>query len=288
MADLLNLTVNDTGFLGLPSGTTEQRPGSPQTGYVRFNTTFGITEYYNGTYWIDPTTGKISEGSIITTNLLLNLDAGKSNSYRGGNVWYDRSSQCAHGIFVNGPTYNPTDSSGGAVTFDGTNDYVRISLLRTQPTTQITCEAWINPTEPISTGTVRGGVISATNTMYLGIFNSADGGSTHSLHWANTTDSSRPSSQAEGNIPNNAWTYIAGTWDGSTSRAYVNGTQVWSAAQTGTIASATYVVGTYGSGLTDGMHNFQGKIAIARMYSIGLSGAQILQNYNAQKYRFGR
>ena len=75
MANLLNLTVNDTGFLGLPSGTTDQRPGSPLTGYIRFNTTFGVTEYYNGTYWIDPTTGKISEGSIIITNLLLNLDA---------------------------------------------------------------------------------------------------------------------------------------------------------------------------------------------------------------------
>jgi hypothetical protein len=287
MANLINLTINDTGFLGLPSGTTDQRPGSPITGYVRFNTSFGVTEYYNGTFWIDPTTGKISEGSIITTNLLLHLDSGKSRSYRGGNIWYDISSQCAHGIFVNGPIYSPTETSGGAVTFDGTNDYIRISKFNTLPTSQITCEAWINPTEPVSTGTVRGGVISATNTMYLGLFNSADGGSTHSLHWANTTNSSRPSS-ADGNIPNNVWSHIVGTWDGSTSRAYVNGIEVWSLAQTGTIDAATYVVGTYGSGLVDGLHNFQGQIAIARIYSIGLSGAQVLQNYNTQKYRFGR
>jgi len=286
MANLLNLTINDTGYLGLPSGTTEQRPVSPQSGYVRFNSTLGIVEYYNGSYWIDQTTGKISENSIITQNLVLHLDAGKSTSYRGGNIWYDTSPQSAHGIFVNGPTNAPTDSSGGAVTFDGTDDYVRISTFNTLPTTQITCEAWIRPTRGISTGTVRGGVISATNTMYLGIFNSADGGSTHSLHWANTTDSSRPAS-ADGNIPNNVWSYIAGTWDGTTSRAYVNGVSVWSSSQTGTIASATYVVGTYGSGLVDGLHNFQGKIAIARMYSANLSSSQILQNYNAQKYRFG-
>jgi hypothetical protein len=287
MANLINLTINDTGFLGLPSGTTDQRPGSPVTGYIRFNTSFGVTEYYNGSYWINPTTGKISEGNIITTNLLLHLDSGKSTSYRGGNIWYDISSQCAHGIFVNGPTYSPTENSGGTVVFDGTNDYIRISKFNTLPTSQITCEAWINPTEPVSTGTVRGGVISATNTMYLGLFNSADGGSTHSLHWANTTNSSRPYS-ADGNIPNNVWSHIVGTWDGSTSRAYVNGNQVWSSAQTGTIDAATYVVGTYGSGLVDGTHNFQGQIAIARMYSIGLSGVQVLQNYNAQKYRFGR
>jgi hypothetical protein len=286
MANLTNLTINDTGFIQLPSGTTTQRPASPATGYIRFNTTLGIIEYYNGTYWLDHTTGKIAENTIVTANLLLHLDSSKTTSYRGGNIWYDISSQCAHGIFVNGPTYSPTENSGGAVSFDGTNDYIRISTLNTLPTTQITMEGWIKPTRTVSTGTLRGGVVSATNTTYLGIFNSADGGSTHSLHWANTTDSSRPYS-AVGNIPNNVWSHIVGTWDGSTSRAYVNGTEVWSAAQTGTIAAATYVVGTYGSGLTDGLHNFQGQIAIARMYSIGLSGAQVLQNYNAQKYRFG-
>jgi len=286
MANLLNITINDTGFMGLPSGTTDQRPASPLTGYLRFNTTLGIVEYYNGTYWIDQTTGRIAEGSIVTSNLIMHLDSNNPISYRGGNIWYDTSPQCAHGIFTNGPTPTSADTSGRTVTFDGTNDYVRIAPLTIMPTSQITMEAWIKPTRTVSTGTVRGGVVSATNTTYLGIFNSVDGGSTHSLHWANTTDSSRPYSY-DGNIPNNVWSHIAGTWDGSTSRAYVNGSQVWSAAQTGTIASATYVVGTYGSGLTDGLHNFQGQISISRMYNIGLSGAQVLQNYNAQKYRFG-
>jgi len=286
MANLLNLTINDTGFIGLPSGTTEQRPSSPVTGYLRFNTTLSIIEYYNGSYWIDQTTGRIAEGSIITSNLIMHLDSNNPISYRGGNVWYDISPQSAHGILTNGPTHTLSDGSGRTVTFDGTNDYVRIAPLTIMPTTQITMEAWIKPTEPVSTGTVRGGVISATNTTYLGIFNSVDGGSTHSLHWANTTDSSRPYSY-DGNIPNNVWSYIAGTWDGSTSRAYINGSSVWSAAQTGTIASATYVVGTYGSGLTDGTHNFQGQIAVARMYNANLTASQILQNYNAQKYRFG-
>ena len=285
MANLLNITINDTGFMGLPSGTTDERPASPLTGYLRFNTTLGIVEYYNGTYWIDQTTGRIAEGSIVTSNLIMHLDSNNPISYRGGNMWYDTSPQCAHGIFVNGPTHTLADASGRTITFDGTNDYVRIAPLTIMPTTQITMEAWIKPTRTVSTGTVRGGVISATNTTYLGIFNSLNG-TTHSLHWANTTDSSRPYS-FDGSIPNNVWTYIAGTWDGVTSRAYINGSSVWSAAQTGTIASATYVVGTYGSGLTDGLHNFQGQIAIARMYSVNLTASQILGNYNAQKYRFG-
>ena len=35
----------------LPRGTTEQRPASPTTGMIRFNTTTGVVEVYNGTAW---------------------------------------------------------------------------------------------------------------------------------------------------------------------------------------------------------------------------------------------
>lgn len=40
-----------TGGMFLPSGTTAQRPASPATGMMRFNTTTGLVEVYNGTSW---------------------------------------------------------------------------------------------------------------------------------------------------------------------------------------------------------------------------------------------
>jgi hypothetical protein len=52
MATLKNTTINDTGFITLPSGTTAQRPSSPTTGMLRFNTTLGYAEVYNGSIWI--------------------------------------------------------------------------------------------------------------------------------------------------------------------------------------------------------------------------------------------
>ena len=39
-----------TDFISIPAGTTAQRPVSPQSGYVRYNTTTLQVEYYNGTY----------------------------------------------------------------------------------------------------------------------------------------------------------------------------------------------------------------------------------------------
>ena len=45
MATLKNTTINDTGFLRLPKGTTGQRP-TAVSGMIRFNTTNSKPEYY--------------------------------------------------------------------------------------------------------------------------------------------------------------------------------------------------------------------------------------------------
>ena len=68
-----------TGGLSLPAGTTAQRPGSPDTGESRFNSTTGSLEFYDGSAWIntnlipsiDSVTGTIYAGAV--TNLVLAL-----------------------------------------------------------------------------------------------------------------------------------------------------------------------------------------------------------------------
>jgi len=52
MATLKNTTINDTGFLKIPSGTTAQRPSSPQIGDFRYNTDDESFEVYNGSEWV--------------------------------------------------------------------------------------------------------------------------------------------------------------------------------------------------------------------------------------------
>jgi hypothetical protein len=48
---VLSYADSATGGLFLPAGTTAQRPASPVTGQIRFNTTTGLVETYNGTSW---------------------------------------------------------------------------------------------------------------------------------------------------------------------------------------------------------------------------------------------
>jgi hypothetical protein len=51
MAILKNTIINDTGFITMPNGTTGQRP-TAATGMIRYNTSTGTMEYYNGSGWI--------------------------------------------------------------------------------------------------------------------------------------------------------------------------------------------------------------------------------------------
>jgi hypothetical protein len=70
-------------------------------------------------------------------------------------------------------------------------------------------------------------------------------------------------------------------------RAYLNGVQIYSEAQTGTIPDATYVLGTYGLGLTDGVHNFNGLLPLSRIYNRALTATEVMQNFNALRGRYG-
>jgi hypothetical protein len=85
-----------TGYFGMPTGTTAQRPGSAAAGYTRYNTTTGSLEFYDGTNWIStnliPTinslTGTIYAGASSTLTLSLSnaTDTIDVKYYEGGTL----------------------------------------------------------------------------------------------------------------------------------------------------------------------------------------------------------
>lgn len=207
----------------------------------------------------------------------------RGSTFVTGGGWRDLSGNGNHGELISNPLFN--NSNLGNVVFDGIADYINIPSFTNKPLDQITCEAWIYPTKATTSGSIRGGAISCTNTMYLGIIDSIDGGNTFALHWANQTSVNRTQSW-HGNIPNNQWSYIVGSYDGTISRAYINCVEVWNQSQTGSVSDGTYVIGTYGGLLQDGVHNFNGKLTYCNIYNKALSVAEITQNFNALKGRY--
>jgi hypothetical protein len=75
-----DVLLTGTGVLDLPVGTTAQRPGSPTSGMIRFNTTLSQFEGYNGTAWSQVGGGATGGGAdtvflensnTVTTNYTL-------------------------------------------------------------------------------------------------------------------------------------------------------------------------------------------------------------------------
>ena len=80
--------------------------------------------------------------SIITNGLILNLDAGNASSYPGtGTTWTDLSGQNNNGTLINGVGYS--SQNGGALTFDGVNDYVDLSTKLRLNDSDLTYDFWV-------------------------------------------------------------------------------------------------------------------------------------------------
>jgi hypothetical protein len=83
---------------------------------------------------------------IVRDGLVLELDAGNTNSYPGsGTAWTDLSGNNYNGTLTNGPTFN--SANGGGIVFDGTNDsVVGNNNLNSQITTAITISVFAKAT----------------------------------------------------------------------------------------------------------------------------------------------
>jgi hypothetical protein len=62
-----NRTILGQGFVGLPSGTTAERPASPALGYTWYNTTLNAVESYHSTGWITLSNIFLAEGGTVQT-----------------------------------------------------------------------------------------------------------------------------------------------------------------------------------------------------------------------------
>jgi len=220
---------------------------------------------------------------IVTTDLVLCLDAANSKSYIGsGTTWNDISGNNNTGTLVNGPTY--TSSFGGSIVFDGTNDCGQnassLNNFNFNTTNAISADAWIYYS-PSSydfwfTSTVSGVIKYRFGTNSDGNF-----------YWDMGQHSDK--TYAGYVLPSNTWCYVAftgGLEAGSiVTRIYVNGTLITSLSEGISTLPATteFFIGT-GEGAST--HPFNGRIALTRIYNRALSVTEILQNYNANKTRY--
>jgi hypothetical protein len=219
---------------------------------------------------------------IITSGLTTLLDAGFTPSYpKSGTTWTDLSFGGNNGTLTNGPTYSP--DNGGSIVFDGTNDYV--SILN-NTTVSFTIGCWINTTATSFTGSqgyegngiVWSDVGGIANDFVLSILN-------NKASWFTGDNTTTINSTTT--INTGSWFYITVVKNGtnSTKELFINGiSESRGTSGTSTLtANPNIIIG----GNTLDSRYFNGKIAQVKIYNRVLSESEILQNYNAQKSRYG-
>ncbi len=276
MAILKSLTIDDTGFIKLPSGTTAQRPVAPSNNMMRFNTDLGCNEIHSNGNWIDSLTGG---PAVVKNGLVLHLDASVPRSYSGSGILWRDLSVGNNGELVNSPTYN--SSNLGYFQFV-TDDFVIIQNNTALDTQTPTVEVWVKTNNTSQNGFwFEKGTV---NTQYS-LFQEGT-----SIQWRmNIGGITNLTTTTATYMNTSSWYQVVGTYTSGTRRLYINGILVNSDTQSGTIAtnSGGMSIGVYGGYAGSRGYYYNGNLAACRIYNRALTETEVLNNYNATKSRFG-
>lgn len=219
--------------------------------------------------------------SIVTSGLVLALDAGNTKSYPGsGTTWTDLSGNGNTGTLTNGPTYN--SSNGGSIVFDGANDYVQTANLATVVSSK-TLSAWCQLGSTTQTGGGLIGVMSTNGSIFDTIVYNETG-----QGWGFGSDFySRTAWSGVSETSTSSWAYLTATYSNNLYSLYRNAVLI--------LTTTSYGIYTFNSGVnfilgkrhSTATGPLNCKIAQATIHNVALSSAQILQNYNALRGRFG-
>ena len=231
---------------------------------------------------------------IITDGLVLCLDAANPKSYGGsGTTWTDLSGRGNTGTLVNGVGYNSANK--GSLSFDGANDYVNLGTppILNGVRVPLTIIGWAKA-NTFATGGVTSRIIYSVY-GYTGGFNSRlysmiriDFGVLKYF----TSDSGSGFQSVGTFTPSlNVWNFYAVVVSGSLSSPTVqiflnNSSQSFSL---GALTSTPALDVNFRIGGAESNFNeyWNGNISQVSIYNRALSAAEVKQNYNATKSRYG-
>ena len=216
----------------------------------------------------------------VTSGLVLYLDAANARSYpKSGTTWFDRSGNGNNGTLVNGVGYN--GSNYGSLSFDGVDDRVNVSSSALGISSGTLC-FWIKSATPKDIYNSQSGDWNQ-NTLWAGDVYASTGNLT--FRYSNGTLYPGDVTISSSLVFDNQFHFVCTTWTTGGERAiWLDGTK--RAFLTGTLQctpSATLEIG-YKSWSA---YHYNGGIYSIASYNRALSAAEVKQNYNATKSRYG-
>ena len=215
------------------------------------------------------------QAPIVTDGLVLALDAGNLVSFERGSVSTYSMTGSFSGSLVNGTSYN--GENGGSWVFDGVDDFIDLPVNSAFNTPSVTFEVWAN----LQT-------INDRHIIYVNwTGNSLEINSDRSVVMFNYSSGGQLGARTAASVFNwDTWTHFVGIYDDAsqTLKTYVNGVLLATRTSTPSTIYSVYVHKISGTNFGG---EVKGKISIVRHYNKALSDAEVSQNFNAQKSRFG-
>jgi hypothetical protein len=223
----------------------------------------GVTLWVDG-YQVERSSSMSTFTSVYTGDICNNLISSSNN-----------------GTLTNGVSYN--DSNGSSFVFNGTNTHIIIPENSTLNTQTPTVEVWVKTNATTQNGFwFEKGTVNSQYALFQ------EGAV---IQWRMNLDGSvnNLSTTTASFMNTSSWYQVVGTYTSGTRRLYINGTLVNSDAQTGTIATNAngMSIGAYGGYNGAKGYYYNGNIASVKIYNRALSAAEVSQNFNATRGRYG-
>ena len=220
----------------------------------------------------------------VTDGLVLSLDAANKKSYPGsGTAWNDLSGNAINGTLTNGPVFS--SDNVGIIDFDGSNDYIQLQSNGTGTfNNQIfSLGMWFKVDSLASYNVLFSYDYTAHSAPHYATHLRLETSGRIRFHWNNGAN--RSMFTDEGVIVADTWYNIYITFKSGKQQLFINGTVIHSTTLPDTITFYNQEVWIGRSNFSSGYTN--GKITLFNYYNRELSAAEVVQNYNATKSRFG-
>ena len=230
-------------------------------------------------------------GDYVTDDLVFNVDASENSSYSGsGNTWTDIAG--SNNVSLQNCGY--TSSNGGGITFLVSSSWSIGEF--TTPVASTSSQSW-----EVWTNAIQGSGFPGS--PYSWILHNHNSGQTtgSSYHTMGIDGSNNFFGAFDGQFSNMTYTgatsssstiyHLIMTWDGSNQKFYVDGTERSSRAlgAYNTWNNNNYnTTTTMGEAIGGNYRPIDGNIYSVRVWDRALTGAEVTQNWNANKAKFNR
>ena len=219
---------------------------------------------------------------IIKDGLILNLDAGNSESYvLNSTEWNDLSDSDIVGSLMNGVGYD--SGNGGSLTFDGVDDFIDLGTNLGEYSDNISYSFWANPN---SNQIQYADIFGNHSANYTGVAFQQNTPNSNIYYFYFGTGISTWKTSAGVTMVPNVWQHIVVVKSTNKVEIYKDGVKKVDSALSGSIAAAPYNF-FIADGHRPTSRHWKGSLSLFRIYNRVLSESEITQNFNALKSRYG-